>query len=51
MLYSHPPNQPSLTPPAIGVMPFARRVLQSASSCVHVVGAAAMPAFFSTSLR
>ena len=51
MLYSQPPNQPSFTPPAIGVMPFARNVLQSAISCVHVVGAALMPALARTSLR
>src|SRR4051812_34414745 len=51
MLYSHPPNQPSFTPPAIGVMPAARRVLQAESSWLQVLGAEAMPAFFSTSLR
>jgi len=28
--YSHPPNQPSLTPPAMGVMPFEFSVSQAA---------------------
>jgi hypothetical protein len=48
---SHPPNQPSLTPPAIGVMPFERRVEQSERSWLQVVGAEAMPALARTSLR
>ena len=48
--YSQPPNQPSLMPPAMGVIPFALSVSQALSSCAHVVGTAT-PAFASTSLR
>ena len=48
---SHPPNHPSLTPPAIGVIPFDRSVEQSDKSWSQVDGGEAMPALASTSLR
>ncbi len=47
---SQPPNQPSLTPPAIGVIPLAFSVSHAFSSALHVVGTVT-PAFASTSLR
>src|SRR5689334_1009414 len=48
---SHPPNQPSFTPPAIGVMPFERSVEQSERNSFQVVGGPEMPARARTSLR
>ena len=47
---SQPPNQPSLMPPAIGVMPLAFRASHDFRSALQVVGTAT-PAFASTSLR
>src|SRR5262249_32336576 len=38
--YSQPPNQPSETPPAIGVMPAVLSVLHAARSWFQVVGTA-----------
>ena len=40
MEYSQPPNQPSETPPAIGVIPAAFSVLHAAMSWFQVVGTA-----------
>ena len=40
MEYSQPPNQPSETPPAMGVIPAAFSVLQAAMSWFQVVGTA-----------
>src|SRR5262245_1921334 len=48
--YSQPPNQPSLMPAAMGVMPLALSASQALSSCAHVFGGDT-PAFRSTSLR
>src|ERR1700694_4549936 len=48
--YSQPPNQPSLIPPAIGVIPCAFSLSQAARSWLHVCGGLT-PAFASTSLR
>ena len=36
--YSQPPNQPSLMPPAMGVIPLAFSASQAFSSAAHVVG-------------
>src|SRR5215831_11314446 len=42
MEYSQPPNQPSETPPAIGVIPAAFSVLQAAMSWSQLVGTATL---------
>src|SRR5919197_3409107 len=48
--YSQPPNQPSLIPPASGVMPFAFSLSHADSSCFHARGGLT-PALLSTSFR
>ena len=47
---SQPPNQPSLIPPAIGVIPLAFSWSHDLSSAAQLVGTAT-PAFASTSFR